>query len=278
MTPAFLTIGDVGLDEYLDEPAPRPGGCALNVAIGLAAGGAAGVAVAGPIGADGEWLREVARARGVDASLLELHPGPSSRQRIRPLPGGERDFSPGYAAGVLLGWRPGPAIEAAARAAGRVYVPAFDHTRALAERAWALAPGRVVVDLMNLTDHDDAFVEEALRRSAVVLCGLTREPRHAPVIERLAELARRPGAALLVVTLGPDGALAQLGPERVEVAAPPVPGGVVVDTCGCGDAFAGGLLAARARGEPLEAALRAGGRLAAVVASHRGAVAWAQGS
>ena len=71
----------------------------------------------------------------------------------------------------------------------------------------------------------------------------------------------RPAAGEVVVTLGADGALWTDG-ERV-LRAPPRSPATVVDTTGAGDAFAAGLLAARAGGaEPAEQ-LAAGCALAA---------------
>ncbi|MCO5169533.1 MAG: carbohydrate kinase family protein [Planctomycetes bacterium] len=267
-----LALGDIGLDEYLDEPAPRPGGCALNVAFALRASGVARVAAAGPIGDDGAALADLLRARGVDVAGVERLPGATPRQRIAVRPDGERDFA-GYLPGVLAGWRPGTAAAAAAREAELVYVPTFDATLDLAAWVWGERPAGapLALDLMNMTDVDDAFVDEALRRASVVFAGLHAE-RDATRIERLTALSARDGAALVVVTLGPRGAQALSGGERVARPAAPVPGGRVVDTTGCGDAFAGAFLAARARGEGLAEALDAGARLGARVAATRGAV------
>jgi sugar/nucleoside kinase (ribokinase family) len=58
----------------------------------------------------------------------------------------------------------------------------------------------------------------------------------------------------LVVKRGELGATWTAGDETITVPAPPV---AVVDTTGAGDAFAAGLLAARLRGESVEAALTA---------------------
>src|SRR5690606_36590759 len=84
-----LVWGDVGLDVYADEDAPRPGGCALNVAISLARSGLPRVACAAPLGADGAALREVLASCGVDVTHLELRPGATPRQPVRLAPSGE---------------------------------------------------------------------------------------------------------------------------------------------------------------------------------------------
>ena len=73
---------------------------------------------------------------------------------------------------------------------------------------------------------------------------------------------------LLVVTLGPDGAMAITGGERTRVAAEPV--AAVVDTTGAGDLFAAGFLHGQVRGRPLADALRLGAICAAECIGHIG--------
>ena len=74
----------------------------------------------------------------------------------------------------------------------------------------------------------------------------------------------------MVVTLGAEGALASREGEWLRVPAAPLPG-QLVDTTGCGDAFAGTFLVHHAGDASLEEALAAAGRRAAEVATHRGA-------
>ena len=268
----LLTVGDVGLDAYRGEPAPRPGGCALNVAIHAAAAGAGRVGVVAPVGADGLHLGALLQARGVDADHVRARPGATPSQEIEVLPDGERRFHT-YLPGVLQGWLPDAGQEQAIRAARLVYLPVWAVTVPLAERVWALRAGvgPVACDLMNLSDVPLALAERALGLSAAVFAGLDPE-RHPAEIERLLSTAARPGAGTLVITLGPGGALARAGAEQARVEAAPVPGGRVLDTTGCGDAFAAAFLTARAQGADLRAALQAGTRRAASVAAHLGAV------
>ena len=265
-----LTVGDAGLDAYRGEAAPRPGGCALNVAVHLQACGAGRVGIVAPLGEeDGQPLLDLARARGLDPAHLRLLPGRTPHQEIEVLPDGERRFHT-YLPGVLAGWLPDPAAVAAIQAARLVYVPVWSVTLPLLRRVWDLRAGPLAVDLMNLSDVPEALAEEALGRASVVFCGLQR-PAQAALIERLLAAAARPGAATLVVTLGPEGAQARAGAQAAQVAAAPVPGGRALDTTGCGDAFAGAFLSARAAGASLEEGLAEGTRRAAAVAAHRGA-------
>ena len=73
---------------------------------------------------------------------------------------------------------------------------------------------------------------------------------------------------LVVVTFGPDGAMAVAGEERVRVAAEPVD--KVVDTTGAGDLFAAGFLHGQVKGHDLAESLRLGAICAAECIGHLG--------
>ena len=75
--------------------------------------------------------------------------------------------------------------------------------------------------------------------------------------------------ATLVVTKGPDGAIAIENGERISIPAAPV--NEVVDTTGAGDLFAAGFLTARCKGASLERCLWTGAIAAAEVIQHYGA-------
>jgi sugar/nucleoside kinase (ribokinase family) len=149
-----------------------------------------------------------------------------------------------------------------------VYVPCFDATLGWAELAWKQDLQGLVLDLMDLADLDEAWIQRAVERAALVFAGLG--PGH-PALPLLRSLAARPGAALVVATLGAAGALAFAGERELAISAAPLPG-LLVDTTGCGDAFAGTFVAHWRRSAPLEDALRAASERAARVATHRGAV------
>ena len=104
-----------------------------------------------------------------------------------------------------------------------------------------------------------------------ILFGNEHEVRHltgcAHLTDCIAALAGK--VATLVITRGPQGALAIERGERVQIPALPVER--VIDTTGAGDLFAAGFLAARCRGRPLQACLETGSLAAAQIISHFGA-------
>ena len=82
------------------------------------------------------------------------------------------------------------------------------------------------------------------------------------ILARLPQVTQEKGLQALVVTLGAKGSVyydALSGEQGFQPALPVK----VVDTCGAGDAFFSGALAALARGESLAAALVTGTRVAA---------------
>jgi len=264
-----LCWGDVGWDVYAGRPAALPGGCALNVATSLRLAGGQ-PAVGGAIGPDGAPLRGFLERQGIGTqALLELE-GPTPRQELRVLPDGEREFSE-YKPGVLRAYAP-EAARAAIAACRLLYVPVFDHTLPWVRWALAESPATpLALDLMNLDDATPEFMELAVARARYVFAGLHAE-RQADALARFTELATRPSAATVITTLGPRGARAHQGEAVLELPAPPVPGGVVVDTTGCGDAVAGTFLALAEAGATLDAALQHALTRAAAVAGQLGAV------
>ncbi len=95
--------------------------------------------------------------------------------------------------------------------------------------------------------------------------GLTGCDTAEDAARRLTELTGRPA----VITLGEAGCLVADGQTVSRHRAAPVE--AIVDTVGAGDAFAGGLAAALAGGDPLETAVEAALQAAALSLAHAGA-------
>jgi len=108
-------------------------------------------------------------------------------------------------------------------------------------------------------------------KTADILFGNEDEVRHltgcGTFDDCLAQLSKH--VKTVVITRGPQGAVAVANGERAEIAAAPVER--IVDTTGAGDLFAAGFLAGRCRGRPLKACLETGSIAAAEIISHFGA-------
>lgn len=104
-----------------------------------------------------------------------------------------------------------------------------------------------------------------------ILFGNEDEVRHLTSCGDIADCIRSLSSRVrtLVITRGPQGAVASEDGQLVEIAAAPI--AKVVDTTGAGDLFAAGFLAARCSGRPLKACLETGAVCASEVISHFGA-------
>jgi len=104
-----------------------------------------------------------------------------------------------------------------------------------------------------------------------ILFGNEHEVRHltgcSDLVDCLEALASKVGT--LVLTRGPDGAVAVANGQRIEVPAAPVD--KIIDTTGAGDLFAAGFIARHCRGRDLRGCLEAGSIAAAEIISHFGA-------
>lgn len=241
------------------------GGKGGNQAVAAARAGAA-VRMMGAVGDDaaGAVLLAALDAAGVDRTRVRALPGPSgmsvavidpsgdygavvvsnANARIDPTWLDEDGIWDGVAVLMLQNEVPEPVNAAAARrarvAGARVMLNA--------------APFRPLPD--ELARHVDVLVVNALEAEALG-AGTVASGRDAlQAAETLA--ARFPVA---VVTAGPEGAAMAAGEESVHIPAPPVE---VVSAHGAGDAFAGSLGAALARGvrhrDALHEAVAAAGR------------------
>ena len=138
----------------------------------------------------------------------------------------------------------------------------------------ARAAGRKVAFTVSaefvIDRHRDAF--HALIDAGLIDCLFANEEELVSLTQsadvEAAIAAVSPRVSLLVVTFGPDGAMAVEGATRTRIAAEPID--KVVDTTGAGDLFAAGFLHGRIAGRTTEEALRLGAICAAECIGHYG--------
>ena len=231
------------------------GGATANVAVHAARLGAE-VALAGGAGDDpwGRWLRDRLAAEGVELDAFALREGMPTTVAFAALDAeGEADYvmygaSLGAPVAAL-----GEDVEAAVDRSGALFfgsnslAGADERTVTMRARERALGAGRPVVVDANLRPHrwrsaadaaatvnacvPGAFLLRANRAEAEALTG-------EPDPERAATALLKAGARLVVISLGPDGAMLR-GEQRADAPGVPVS---VRSTIGAGDALTGTLL------------------------------------
>lgn len=251
------------------------GGSAANTAAWLAAAGAA-PALVGRVGSDdrGRSAVEELKAAGVDTRLVVDDELPTGTCVVLVGPDGERTMAPDAGANEApAGHDLGADL---LEEGGHLHVSGYTLLRdgsrpgARAAIARALEAGMSVsVDPSSSALLSGAFLDDA--EGAGLLLPNASEA-HALTGESAPERAARMLAGRfdeVVVKLGPDGALWTNGQEVLRAAAVPVD--APVDSTGAGDAFAAGLLAARAAGASTAEALAAACKLAARAVTTPGA-------
>jgi sugar/nucleoside kinase (ribokinase family) len=140
---------------------------------------------------------------------------------------------------------------AAARAAGRriAFATCADFCVKTHRKDFRTLINDGLIDILFANEEEAAILEDSTSAEAIESLG-----RDVP---------------LLVITRGPEGALAIHEGERIEVAALPIDR--VVDTTGAGDLFAAGFLFGQVTGRSVEESLRIGAIAAREVISHYGA-------
>lgn len=279
--PRIHNLGSVNIDHVYELPHfVRPGetlasssysrgvgGKGFNQSFALRRAGA-GVFHIGRIGADGEWLRGMLEAEGVDCAALSTSNEPTGHAVIQVVPGGENaivlhagangDIGDDHVARALGSARAGDwflcqnetsSVAASLRMAREAGL----------RTAYNAAPAAPDISRDCLDHVDFLFVNET---EVAALAGKGEA-------KKAAEQIRADHPLLTVVlTLGAAGAI-WIGPgQTLHVPASPCE---VVDTTAAGDTFTGYCLAALMRGELPSDALLLASRAAAFCVSRHGA-------
>ncbi|MCC6899474.1 MAG: hypothetical protein IT377_10895 [Polyangiaceae bacterium] len=260
MALCIAAIGEVTEDCYLGDDGHQlrlAGGISANFARSAAAAGAE-VMLFAPVGNDAAGQRVIA---GLTVPhQIRVLSGETAEQKIRLRADGERQFC-GFRPGVLPDYR--LSDDERRRIDTQfdvVHVPMQPETEHLL--AGITRPARVADFSVDSATGDDPrrWCEPHLEALSVAFVG-----GHVRHLEALATIQTR---AVIVLTCG---ALGAYGIWRGKVVHQPALPTHVVDTTGCGDAFAGAFTVAHFGGASLETALLRGAERAARVAERMGA-------
>ena len=262
IVPAGSTLVARGLEVH-------PGGKGANQAAAAALAGAT-VTFASRAGRDGGFVLEALTERGVDCSACRLDDGLSGTAFVQVAASGENAIAIVPEANARFDRA--DLARAVATIGERDLLLLQNETALLAESIEAgLACGARI--WLNAAPADRRLLDLPLHRldalivnehEAATLTHVELSPENA-----LEELAARLPATLVVVTLGPDGAIAARGERRWRQ--PPF-AVQAIDTVGCGDAFVGAMAAAVVSGRSIDEALRDGCAAGALAATRRGAI------
>ncbi|WP_127144478.1 PfkB family carbohydrate kinase [Pelagibacterium montanilacus] len=260
--PWLCCVGDNCIDR-IGPPVSRDlvGGNAVNVAV---QGARLGLRASyfGAVGADpeGALVRAMLERETVDLGGLVVRPGATALTEIGIDGNGERHML-AESFGACAGYRPDAAAMARIAAAGHCHVGWMDDRGALLTDLLARSRRPSLSRDVSINAHpadldvaglDIAFASEPGPREAAVA--------------RARDLVTR-GAAMAVVTRGPDGALALRDGHFVEVDAVPAR---VLDSTGAGDSFIAGFLFVWLTTGAIGEALETGARTAARTCEHAG--------
>ncbi|MFD5089072.1 ribokinase [Amycolatopsis thailandensis] len=238
-----------------------PGGKGANTAVAAARLGA-DVALLGAVGDDpyGELLKRSLAESGVNTASVRTSDRPTGIAYITVTPDGENSILVSPGANSAL--RP----EDVDLDGAEIVVLSLEIPLETVERAVAEAVGKGVKTLLNLSPAAELSAK-TLRGLDVLL---VNEHEAAFLLGGEADFPKLLdlGPKAAVVTLGAKGAAVVTADGVTEVPSPKVE---AVDTTGAGDAFAGALATALAKGEELADAARKAVKVAAITVTRQGA-------
>jgi sugar/nucleoside kinase (ribokinase family) len=263
----IAAVGEVTEDCY--QTGQRSlGGISVNFARAAMHAGAA-CALYAPVGDDarGERLREALVKEAVAPLRLRTLAGASAEQQIRMTESGERIFC-GFEAGVLLDYQLTDDELQELRGYDAVALPCSPESKRVFLQCMAAALDvPIVADFSQESPIGEpgdpaGWIAPYADRLRIAFVGGDET-----FVEPLRALSERT-AVLIALTVGAGGAYALSRGKTHRQASLAT---TVVDTTGCGDAFAAGFCVAHFAGAPIVACLRAASELAAHVAAKHGA-------
>mgnify|MGYP000861084349 CR=1 FL=1 len=266
MQHSAAAVGDNCIDNYLYPIASSfVGGNALNVAVALRRYGIKASYV-GAVGDDeqGQWVLDALKAEGVDASLVQVIPGPTGVTDVE-LRCGDRLFLR-EDIGVMKHFR------LTEDALDFIATHELVHSSYLGQTVPYLARFKSL-GLTVSFDYSDLNDERLLHDTLpfVDIAFASAPSANLPAARKLAAEIRHRGPRIVVITMGAAGSLVLDDDRFWEQRAVDVDR--VVDTLGAGDAFIGTFLGGLLEKRPMEMILQEAALRAAQVCTHFGA--WA---
>lgn len=243
------------------------GGKGLNQSIALAKAGAE-ICMAGAIGADGLFLKEMLETSGVDTQYVRVLEGATGHAMIQVdeqahnsivlFPGANHKIDRAMIESVLANFERGDYLSLQNEISGLETLIELAHEKGM---KIALNPSPITPELLNAPiDKVDYLVLNEIEGGE-----FTGETEPEKVIDAL--IAKYPQLHI-VLTLGEKGSMYAYKDERIAQCAYPVK---AVDTTAAGDTFTGYFLTAMMRGETVERALKSAAMASSIAVGRPGA-------
>lgn len=243
------------------------GGKGLNQSIALAKAGAE-ICMAGAIGADGLFLKEMLETSGVDTQYVSVLEGATGHAMIQVdeqahnsivlFPGANHKIDRAMIESVLANFDRGDYLSLQNEISGLETLIELAHEKGM---KIALNPSPITPELLNAPiDKVDYLVLNEIEGGE-----FTDETEPEKVIDAL--IAKYPELHI-VLTLGEKGSMYAYKDERIAQCAYPVK---AVDTTAAGDTFTGYFLTAMMRGETVERALKSAAMASSIAVGRPGA-------
>ena len=243
------------------------GGKGLNQSIALAKAGAE-ICMAGAIGADGLFLKEMLETSGVDTQYVSVLEGATGHAMIQVdeqahnsivlFPGANHKIDRAMIESVLANFERGDYLSLQNEISGLETLIELAHEKGM---KIALNPSPITPELLKAPiDKVDYLVLNEIEGGE-----FTGETEPEKVIDAL--IAKYPELHI-VLTLGEKGSMYAYKDERIAQCAYPVK---AVDTTAAGDTFTGYFLTAMMRGETVERALKSAAMASSIAVGRPGA-------
>jgi ribokinase len=236
------------------------GGKGANQTLASARSGAA-TAILGSLGRDDFGSQRLAdlRDEGVETSAIMIRDDAPSGVTLITVEASSGQNRIAYVPGATMTVTPEEARAAVDQLAPRVLLTTLELPAESIAAAIGEVRSRHGLVLLNATPEP----EGAARFLGEIDCLIVNEPEAMALLHRrapadwfaAAEMLRARGPRWVIITIGPEGAVASFEGERIAVPAPVV---TVTDTTGAGDALCGAFAAALADGAAPDVALRRG--------------------
>ncbi|MBI3984434.1 MAG: hypothetical protein HY344_00620 [Candidatus Levybacteria bacterium] len=265
----IISVGDIGIDEYVDLGIKKPGGIAFNFAVNVIKNNT-DCSLLSVIGKDqeGKQLKNLLHSLNIDISHLQKVNGKTAKQNIALKENGERKFV-GYNAGVFNKWHLSKKDINFILKHNVVFVSLSDGLEDIVH-AIANLQGNItkIIDFSQDYKFADFESEDNLIAKHCINFDIIFIGGNEKLIKRVKTLGAKFSEKLFILTLGNQGSLAFQNDRSYFQKAKKIK--KIIDTTGCGDAFQAGFVTAYLNNKDIQQALNSGAKQAESVITHIG--------